>query len=75
MTPQEVEEVCFEGRPRVLRTKSQGEHPAYYVQGQTRAGRHLFCVVLAFPDGNGFPVTARDMTEREKRAYRQWKNR
>jgi len=75
VTPEEVEDVCFDSRSRVLRAKSHGENPAYYVLGQTRTGRYLFCVIIGFPDGNGYPVTARDMTEREKRSYRQWSNR
>ena len=72
--PAVVEEVCF-GRPWVLRAKSEGENPAYYVLGQTDAGRYLFCVVLLFPDGRGFPVTARMMTAKEKRSFQLWKNR
>ena len=74
VSPDEVEEACF-GHALVLRAKSQGENPVYYVLGQTLQGRYLFCVVIAFPDGKGFPVTARPMTEREIRRYRQWRNR
>lgn len=32
-------------------------------------------VVIQFPDGNGYPVAARPMTDKEKRRYRQWKIR
>jgi hypothetical protein len=32
VTPQEVEEVCF-GKSLVLRAKSAGENPVYYVLG------------------------------------------
>ena len=74
VTPAEVEEVCF-GQALVQRAKSEGENPVYYVVGQTDAGRHLFCVVIRFPDGKGYPVTARMMTDNEKRGYRQWKER
>ena len=74
VTPEEVEEVCF-GHSLVLRTKSEGPNPVYYVLGQTDAGRYLFCVVIAFPDGNGYPITARSMTDKEKRRFREWKNR
>ena len=74
ITPEEFEDVCF-GRPLVLRGKSEGQNPVYYVLGQTDAGRYLFCVVIRFPDGKGYPVTARPMTDREKRRYVQWKNR
>jgi uncharacterized protein len=66
VTPDEFEEVCF-GRPWVRRAKSRGANPVYYVLGQTIAGRYQFCVVIPFPDGRGFPVTARPMTTREKR--------
>lgn len=72
--PDEVEQACF-GRPLVLRAKSEGENPVYYVLGQTDAGRYLFCVVIHFPDSKGYPVTARDMTEKERRRYRKWKER
>ena len=72
MTPEEVEEVCF-GKPLVQRAKSEGKNPVYYILGQTDAGRYLFCVVIRFPDGKGYPVTAREMTAKEKRRYRKWK--
>ena len=70
VTPEEVEEVCFES-PLVFREKSKDKNPVYYVLGQTAAGRYLFCVVICFPDGNGYPVTARDMTEKEKQRFRK----
>ncbi|MGE3999543.1 MAG: hypothetical protein AB7I48_04950 [Planctomycetaceae bacterium] len=57
------------------RAKSGGENPVYYVLGRTTSGRYLFCVVIQFPDGKGFPVTARPMTDKEQRRYRQWKKR
>ena len=74
VTSEEVEQVCF-GRPLVQRAKSEGENPAYYILGRTDAGRYLFCVVLRFPDGTGYPVTARPMTDKEKRLYQRWENR
>ena len=74
VSPAEVEEVCF-GKPLVLRATSQGTNPVYYCLGQSSAGRYLFCVVIALPDGNGYPVTAREMTTKEKRRYRKWKQR
>jgi uncharacterized protein len=74
VTPEEVEHVCF-GRSFVQRAKSEGENPVYYILGQSQAGRYLFCVVIRFPDGNGYPVTAREMTAKEKRRYRKWKDR
>lgn len=72
VTPEEVEDVCF-GDPLIQRAKSEGENPVYYMLGQSISGRYLFCVVIAFPDGTGYPVTARPMTNKEKRLYRRLK--
>jgi hypothetical protein len=72
--PEEVEEVCSL-RPLVLRTKASGASPAYHVLGQTEGGRYLFCVVLQFPDGKGYPVTARPMTQAERQRYLLWRRR
>ena len=74
VTPEEVEEACF-GQALVQRGRSGGGNPVYHVLGQTDAGRYLFCVVIQFADGKGYPVTARPMTDREKRRYIQWRNR
>ena len=71
---EEFEEVCF-GASLVLRAKATGPNPVYYVLGETDAGRPLFCVVIEFPGGRGYPVTARDMTDKEKRRYAEWKKR
>jgi uncharacterized DUF497 family protein len=74
VTPEEVEQVCF-SQPLVQRAKSYGENPVYYVLGQTDAGRYLFSVIIQFPDGNGYPVTARSMTDKEKSRYQKWRGR
>jgi uncharacterized DUF497 family protein len=74
VTPEEVEQACF-GSPLVQRAISQGGNPVYYILGQTDEGRYLFSVVIQFPDGKGYPITARPMTDKEKRRYRRWKER
>jgi uncharacterized protein len=74
VSPAEVEEVCF-GDALIQRGKSMGKNPIYYVLGETAPGRYLFCVVIQFPDGRGYPVTARPMTNREKQRYNRWKKR
>jgi uncharacterized protein len=74
VSPEEIEEVCF-GRSLVQRAKSEGKNPIYYVFGQTAAGRYLFCAMIQFPNGKGFPVTARPMTSKERRRFSQWKKR
>ena len=72
VTPDEFEDICF-GDSLILRTKSEGKNPVYLILGQTVAGRYLACVVIKFPDDNGYPVTAREMTENEKRRYKKWR--
>ena len=52
-----------------------GQNPVYCLLGETVAGRPLFCVVIEFPGRKGYPVTARDMTTKEKRRYAAWKKR
>ena len=66
VAPEDVEEACF-GHALVQRAKSEGGNPVYHVLGQTNAGRYLFFVVIQFPDGKGYPITARPMTDKEKR--------
>jgi uncharacterized protein len=72
--PEEFEEVCF-GASLILRAKATGPNPVYYVLGETDAGRALFCLVIEFPGSKGYPVTARDMTAKERRRYAEWKRR
>lgn len=74
ITPEEVEEVCF-GQALVHRAKSEGENPVYYVLGQTDARRYVFCVIIQFPDNNGYPVTARPMTGAERRRFQKWRRK
>lgn len=74
VTPEEVEQVCF-GQSLILRAQSTGKNPVYYVLGQTNSGRYLFCVVIQFSDGNGFPVTARTMTQKEQQRFNQWRKK
>jgi uncharacterized protein len=74
VTPEEFEEVCF-GESLVLRAKAEGPSPVCYVLGETEGGRQLVCVVIEFSGGRGYPVTARNMTAKEKRRYADWKRR
>ena len=59
----------------ILRARSGGVNPVYYVLGQPVTGQHLFCVVIQFPAGKEYPVTARAMTAKEKRRFNQRKKR
>ena len=72
--PEEVEDACS-ADALVRAVESEGPNPVYHVLGQTEAGRYLFCVVILFPDDKAYPVTARDMTDKEKRRFREWRAR
>lgn len=77
ITPEEVEEAeeaCY-GKALVLRAKSKGDNPVYYVLGKTVGGRYLSSVIIYFPDGKGYPVTARTMTDKEIRRYNKWRSK
>jgi hypothetical protein len=41
------------------------------ILGLTDAGRYLFVVVELAPGNRGYPITARDMTDGEKRQFKQ----
>ena len=70
VSPGEVEEVCF-ADPWVLRGR-QGTRTVF---GQTIGGRYL--LVLLGNRGNGlfYPVTARDLTDTERKRYQQERHR
>jgi uncharacterized DUF497 family protein len=67
VSPEEVEELLFndEDIPLIMRGK-EGKYLAY---GKTRGGRLLF-IVWASKYKKTKIITARDMTEKEKRFYR-----
>jgi uncharacterized DUF497 family protein len=71
VTPEEVGEVIYDGKPFVRRGPGSGENRRYYVLGQTQAGRYLQ-IVLGRVRGTTFKViTARGMTDDERRLYRK----
>lgn len=70
VSPEEVEEVLFNDEETPLIMK--GKEGKYLTYGRTRGGRLLFVVwVLRYKKTK--IITARDMTEREKRFYRRMK--
>lgn len=64
--PGEVEAAC-RGAALVLR----GREARYLAYGQTAAGRYLLIVFRVLDQGRIRIITARDMTERERRMYRE----
>jgi hypothetical protein len=67
VTPDEVEEALY-SQPRLVQPGREGTRLVYC---GTTAGRYLLVVVAEAPDGRDFIVTARGMTEMEKRAFRR----
>ena len=49
----------------------RGREGTEYVFGTTDAGRHLLVVLTNSIDGRGYVVTARDMTDAERQAFRR----
>ena len=70
VSPEEVEEVLFNDSdlPRIMR----GKENRYLAYGKTSAGRFLL-VVLIIANRKTRIITARDMTDREKKFYRRKK--
>lgn len=66
VSPTEVDEVCLED-PWILRGR-EGKRVVY---GRTFAGRYLLVILGSRGGGLFYPITARDMTEAERRRYRQ----
>lgn len=65
--PGEVEDVVH-CRPRYV---TPGREDTEEVYGRTIAGRHLLVVLTGALDGRDYVVTARDMTDTERRLYQR----
>jgi len=70
VSPEEVEEVLFNDVDTPLMMR--GKEGKYLVYGKTHVGRLLF-IVWASQYKKTKIITARDMTEKEKRYYRRRK--
>jgi len=70
VSPEEVEEVLFNDSdsPRIMR----GKENRYLAYGKTNAGRFLLAVLI-ISNRKTRIITARDMTDREKKFYRRKK--
>ena len=73
LSPEEVEEAVFDDPERRMfrgpRSERDRARYVYYVYGCTQAGRYLLVVLLDMGRGEALPVTARDMTRRERQRY------
>ena len=70
--PEEVEEVC-EAKQHIARRAASTPYglTRYRIYGRTYDGRYLFIVLDRLRGHSFYPVTARDVTEREKKEYRR----
>ena len=72
VTPEEVEEACF--AHALVQAKSEAK--TRFTTFSDRPMPAGICSVWYSVSGwKGYPITAREMTDKEKRRYRQWKNR
>lgn len=78
VTPDEFEEALFSDRGRLLKRVGPGQRDptetVYRCLGRTEAGRYLFMAMLRYAgeheaSGLALPLTARDMTDSERRRY------
>ncbi|MHB8246589.1 MAG: BrnT family toxin [Acidimicrobiales bacterium] len=67
VSPDEVEQVV-NTRPRLVLA---GRDSTEYVFGTTDDGRHLLVVLAEAIDGRDYVVTAREMTDAERQAFRR----
>jgi uncharacterized DUF497 family protein len=72
VTVEEVEEVFMLGPAyrRGPRGRRRGEN-LYMAYGQTEVGRYLFIVFIHKRDRRALILSARDMTDKERRLYRK----
>ncbi len=66
---EEVEDICFDER-WILRARGQDKRALY---GQTIGGRYLLVILARRGPGVYYPVTARPMTDSERRRYQEWR--
>lgn len=68
--PEELDEVCF---GEFWELRAGGGKRALY--GQTSSGRYLLVIGVPRSGGLFYPVSARDMTEAERRRFREHQRR
>ena len=67
ITFSEVEEACLSDKRHVRK----GEEGLYKLFSQTDAGRYILVVLVNLGNGNWKVVTAREMTDSERRLYKK----
>lgn len=73
VVPAEVEEAILDDRKALLEkagpARRDPSQTVYVLPGRTQAGRYLMVLLVDKGRGVGFPVTARDMNQAERRRY------
>jgi uncharacterized protein len=70
VSPEEVEDICFE---RYWEQNAGGGKRSLW--GQTSAGRYLLIFGVEREPGQFYPISARDMTQTERRRYQEHRGR
>ena len=65
--PQEVEEVCFQMKPFIMKAKNN----RYFAMGQTCSGRYLAIIFEYLGNSAAKIITARAMSESERKFYQR----
>ncbi|MFH1776479.1 MAG: BrnT family toxin [Candidatus Omnitrophota bacterium] len=65
--PREVEEVCFEGKPFILKSRDY----RYFALGQTESGRYLTIIFEYRGTNSAKIITARAMSKAEQKFYKR----
>ncbi len=72
---EEVEEAVFDDRAGMLLRQGPAQRDpdetVYQYLGRTEAGRYLLTALLYTGGGEAIPLTARDMTNTERRRYQR----
>ena len=63
--PTEVEEACFEGHPFIVKSRLN----RYVALGQTKSGRYLTVVFQYLRNRQAIIITARAMSQAERKLY------
>lgn len=72
VTPEEVEQCFFNPH---LQTPKPNSPFRYYLYGQTDGGRYLFIVFDVIDNGVARPITAKNMSRKERRFYQRQRRR
>lgn len=65
--PKEVEEVCFESNPFILKAR----HNRYFALGKTQSGRYLTIIFEYLGQNKAKVITARAMSQAERGFYKR----